>query len=340
MYANELRRMLEAGLMSPQDLQPNELAMLVGEMPEPRYDIPKMAQNTMRFESGPDQGRVVDMDFRQQAQSAPQQPQERLGAAVEVAGKGKGRYSADGSKVVGNGWIHDLFPQRTAQAEEAKREGMKFTLDMLQGQSGLAKDAEQITSSQQSRDPNSPMNQARTQAEAAKAAAAANAPMQAKADKKAADATDVLGLLDLAEPLLANATGSLAGTGMDALAGAVGFATEGSKATAQLQALQGLLVSKMPRMEGPQSNLDVMLYREMAGKIGDSTVPVEQRKAAIQTIRSLNEKYAGVEGQQAKPQQALQVPPAAVEYLRKNPGTAAAFDAKFGQGAAARALGR
>lgn len=135
-YENYLRQLMESGLVSSAE-QPNALADILKQqaMPQPRYDIAPMQVNTMRFESGPDAGRVVDMNFAQ----PPQQPQEKLGAAVEVPGKGKGRYSQDGSKVVGNGWIHDLFPQRTEAERRAKRAEQKFTLDMLRGGADLEK---------------------------------------------------------------------------------------------------------------------------------------------------------------------------------------------------------
>ena len=48
-----------------------------------------------------------------------------------------------------------------------------------------------------------------------------------------------------------------------------------------------------PRMEGPQSDKDVALYRQMAGQIGDSTIPIETRRAALNGIRQLHEKYTG-----------------------------------------------
>ncbi|MCZ2920747.1 hypothetical protein NYY59_19155, partial [Acinetobacter baumannii] len=38
---------------------------------------------------------------------------------------------------------------------------------------------------------------------------------------------------------------------------------------------------------------DVLLYREMAGQIGDPTIPVAQRRAALQTVRDLQRKYLG-----------------------------------------------
>lgn len=106
------------------------------------------------------------------------------------------------------------------------------------------------------------------------------------------DANAVISLLDMAEPLLDTATGSTVGNVRDQAAALVGMSTPGGESAAQLKALGGLLISKMPRMQGPQSNLDVQLYREMAGQIGDPTVPVDTRRAAMQTIRALNEKYA------------------------------------------------
>lgn len=128
---------------------------------------------------------------------------------------------------------------------------------------------------------------------------------------RARDADSALMLLDMAEPLLENATGSDLGAIRDRLAGIFGVSTEGGEAAAQLKAIGGLLISKMPRMQGPQSNLDVQLYREMAGQIGDPTVPNDVRRAAIQTIRELNQKYA------SQPQTASDPITAADEILRR-----------------------
>jgi len=110
---------------------------------------------------------------------------------------------------------------------------------------------------------------------------------------KIQDAKEVLSILDMAEPLLKKSTGSYLGAGIDAGARAFGVSTPGAEAAAELKALQGALVSKMPKMSGPQSDKDVQLYREMAGQIGDPTLPVKTRQAAANTVRMLNEKYAG-----------------------------------------------
>ncbi len=118
--------------------------------------------------------------------------------------------------------------------------------------------------------------------------------------QKEDSAKDVLGLLSEAEPLLRNPdmTGSGSGALMDKGAAFFGKATEGAKLTGQLKTIAGLLVSKMPRMEGPQSNFDVQNYQEMAGQLADPSLPVETRLAALKQIRALNEKYAtGTMGQ-------------------------------------------
>jgi len=110
-------------------------------------------------------------------------------------------------------------------------------------------------------------------------------------DKKASDASGVMDVIELAKPLLDEATESLAGTFVDAAGKLVGLSTDGAEAAAKLKTLEGALILKMPRMEGPQSDRDQMLYRQMAAQIGDSTVPAKIRKAALETLQELNEKY-------------------------------------------------
>lgn len=112
------------------------------------------------------------------------------------------------------------------------------------------------------------------------------------ANKRVRDANDAVELIRAARDALPGATGSGIGATVDAAGRYVGVTTESAKRAAQLEALGGALVMKMPRMEGPQSNLDQLLYREMAGKIGDRTVPVEEREAALQTVEQLLGKYA------------------------------------------------
>lgn len=118
-----------------------------------------------------------------------------------------------------------------------------------------------------------------------------------------ADAGDLLELIDQAETLVSGATGSYAGAGLDAAARFFGKSTPGADKTAQLQALEGAMMAKMPKMSGPQSDKDVALYKQMVGRIGDPTIPSSQKKAALGTIKLIQKKYAGkASAPAAKPQ--------------------------------------
>lgn len=129
--------------------------------------------------------------------------------------------------------------------------------------------------------------------EAGKAAVSAQADQSKTQVTRVRDANTALDLLDQAEALLPMATGSFAGAALDRGAAAFGRSTEGARATAGLKAIGGQLTSKMPRMEGPQSDKDVQLYKEMAGDLANDTLPVETRMAALRVIRGLQQKYAG-----------------------------------------------
>lgn len=111
------------------------------------------------------------------------------------------------------------------------------------------------------------------------------------------DAADVLGILQQAAPLINKSTGSGIGSAIDAAQGFFGGTNEGAIASSQLKALEGLLVSKMPKMSGPQSDKDVLLYKQMAGQIGDPSIPAAQKRAAMETINEINSRYLGIKPQ-------------------------------------------
>lgn len=136
---------------------------------------------------------------------------------------------------------------------------------------------------------------------------------------RARDANTAIGLLDEAERILPTATGSTAGAAADRAAALFGRSTSGAQSTAQLKTIAGQLVSRMPRMEGPQSDKDVQLYKDMAGNLADDTLPVATRQAAAQQIRRLQEKYANPQAPAAAPR--APASQAAPRRLRYNPAT-------------------
>ena len=86
-------------------------------------------------------------------------------------------------------------------------------------------------------------------------------------------------------------TGSGIGAGFDWVASLAGSAPKGVAEADKLRVIGGILTSKVPRMEGPQSNVDVQLYRETAGQVGDATLPRSRRLAALDTVERLLAKY-------------------------------------------------
>ncbi|RZF53695.1 hypothetical protein EXE30_06885 [Acinetobacter halotolerans] len=124
-------------------------------------------------------------------------------------------------------------------------------------------------------------------------------------------------ILTQAESLIGKSTSSGAGALLDAGAGFFGASPQGADNLAALKALQGALVMMMPRMEGPQSDKDVQLYREMAGRLGEA-IPVSQRMEAIKVIRDLNAKYADIQGVSSSQQRpSTQYMPATKSDLEK-----------------------
>ncbi|TXH51654.1 MAG: hypothetical protein E6Q97_17870 [Desulfurellales bacterium] len=105
-------------------------------------------------------------------------------------------------------------------------------------------------------------------------------------------AVEARSLLNEAERLLPDSTGSGLGALVDRGMNFIGQTNKGAEAIAALQPIAGQLISKMPRMEGPQSDRDVLLYKQMAGNLADPTLPVAQRQAALKQVRAIVEKYA------------------------------------------------
>jgi hypothetical protein len=94
----------------------------------------------------------------------------------------------------------------------------------------------------------------------------------------------------------ASPTGSGAGALADSALNFVGQPTKGGNVAQSLEAVAGWMVANVPRMEGPQSNADVLNYQTMAGRVGDRTLPAETRKAALREVIALQNKYAELNG--------------------------------------------
>lgn len=119
---------------------------------------------------------------------------------------------------------------------------------------------------------------------------------EAKA-KRAMNMAGIGEVIDEAEALLSGSsgkplpTGSGTGAVVDFVGGLVGMSPSGAAEAQTLKAIGGALTLKMPRMEGPQSDRDTALYKEMSAVVGDATVPRPRRLAALKIVKQLWGKY-------------------------------------------------
>lgn len=125
-------------------------------------------------------------------------------------------------------------------------------------------------------------------------------------EKRKFNMSGINATIDLADSLLSGEetgtkpTSSLLGQGYDYVASIVGKSPAGADEATQLKAIGGALTAKMPRMEGPQSDKDTLLYREMAAQVGDAGIPISQRRAALKTVKDLWAKYERLDGEAPK----------------------------------------
>jgi hypothetical protein len=92
------------------------------------------------------------------------------------------------------------------------------------------------------------------------------------------------------EAILPGATGSVVGSGVDAVLGTVGIGLPGAKAAAKLKALEGTMLGNIPKFSGSTSNQDVKDYKQAVGEIANSNLPVSTRMEALETVRFLARK--------------------------------------------------
>jgi len=140
-----------------------------------------------------------------------------------------------------------------------------------------------------------------------KARDALNAERAKESAKRTEKANSMIDLINQARSNLTNASGGLAGTAWSAGKTAFGISDATTQANQNLKMIGGWMVSNVPRMEGPQSDYDVKNYKEMAAKVGDSTIPIGDRLAALDTLEALQKKYASPQGSVPGPAKGPQI---------------------------------
>jgi hypothetical protein len=129
-----------------------------------------------------------------------------------------------------------------------------------------------------------------------------NATQIGDLQKKADTAHSMSGNTQRAREILQTGapTGSYGGAALNFGKRIIGVSDETTQANAKLDAIAGYLTANVPRMEGPQSDADRVYYQQMAGRVGDKTMPPEDRVAALDEIDKINAKYANLQTPQSQ----------------------------------------
>jgi len=125
-----------------------------------------------------------------------------------------------------------------------------------------------------------------------KAAREAQAEQAKNYQENVKNAYEVAKIFPAIEKALPNAHGSGIGNIMGGVANFVGYESSQNAADAELKVMSDKLLKAVPRFSGPQSDKDVASYKEAAGSIGDASLPINVRMAALNTIKELNKPYA------------------------------------------------
>lgn len=128
----------------------------------------------------------------------------------------------------------------------------------------------------------------KTQAEMS---AKSEAELNASIAKRAREDKESLLLLKEAAGLLKTATSGGAEEMWKGANRYFGRTTEGAKADAQLNVLAGKLLARVPRFEGPQSNIDVQIYQQMAGDLANPNKTRGERIAAAASMIKMIQRY-------------------------------------------------
>jgi hypothetical protein len=124
-----------------------------------------------------------------------------------------------------------------------------------------------------------------------KPGAAAKGEQAATDVKNQGFADRTYGLMKQIDQEIRKSTGSSIGAGVDTVAAAIGSSTEGSKAIARLNVLSYGILSNIPRFEGPQSDIDVQMYKQAAGDFNNRNLPIEDRLAALGALNTILQRY-------------------------------------------------
>lgn len=126
---------------------------------------------------------------------------------------------------------------------------------------------------------------------------AAQEKAEIEKQKTGRQSEQMLSAIQTARSLLgSNPTQSGIGSAVDAAGRMFGMTSDSAQTAAKLETLSGWMVANVPRMEGPQSNFDIQNYQTMAAKVGDRSVPVSERLAALSTLEELHRTYADING--------------------------------------------
>jgi hypothetical protein len=141
-------------------------------------------------------------------------------------------------------------------------------------------------------DPKNPANKILVQRSQVAGQAAAGTPAVVEVDKKEAQGQSALELARRAQQILPQATSGAISNLFTMATDAAGIPTNKSGADAQLRVIGAGLTANVPRMEGPQSNTDLLEYKQAAANVANGNIPYQTRLKALETVISLNEKYA------------------------------------------------